>query len=205
MDIADPELHPESLTETFPLIMARPESTNRANDHIVDITRNADSTSLQERPPSNNARATTPLSLIPSSTISTTSRSSSFLRRGGETRRRRSPLNSGLWISIELALTIGQIIASIVVLSLSKEEHPKTPLFAWVVGYAAGCVATLPLLYWRYRHHSQFPEQDLAQPPRQGSQINVSAVPFSLSVSRTPEGEAPSSESRQGSLLMNAR
>lgn len=68
-------------------------------------------------------------------------------------RQRTSPLNSGLWISIELTITLSQIIASIIVLSLSRDEKPKAPLSVWVLGYAAGCLATLPLLYWRYLHH----------------------------------------------------
>eukprot|EP00250_Pteridium_aquilinum_P015117 c22389_g1_i1 orf=271-1605(+) len=68
-------------------------------------------------------------------------------------RQRTSPLNSGLWISIELTITLSQIIASIIVLSLSQDEKPKAPLSVWVLGYAAGCLATLPLLYWRYTHH----------------------------------------------------
>ncbi|KAH7280815.1 hypothetical protein KP509_36G015300 [Ceratopteris richardii] len=70
-----------------------------------------------------------------------------------ESRQRISPLNSGLWISIELTITLSQIIASIIVLSLSRNENPKAPLSVWVYGYAAGCLATLPLLYWRYTHH----------------------------------------------------
>jgi len=94
----------------------------------------------------------------------------------------------GVWISIELVLTLSQIVASIVVLSVSRHEHPRAPLFAWIVGYASGCVATLPLLYWRYRHRNQVSEQDSAQ-PHQTSQINVPAGPFSVSVSRNSEGE----------------
>lgn len=88
--------------------------------------------------------------------------SSSFMRRGGDPRRqrRRSPLDSGLWISVELVLTVGQIVASVVVLCLSRDEHPRNPLFAWIVGYASGCVATLPLLYWRYYHSHCAREQD---------------------------------------------
>ncbi|XP_073006648.1 E3 ubiquitin-protein ligase At1g63170-like [Typha latifolia] len=74
--------------------------------------------------------------------------------RGGENygRHQRSPMNSGLWISIEFLVNVSQIIAAIVVLSLSRHEHPRAPLFAWVIGYTAGCVATLPYLCWRYIH-----------------------------------------------------
>ncbi|POO04096.1 43kDa postsynaptic protein [Trema orientale] len=221
MDVATPGLNIEIQTDTLPLLMEQPGNSN-GSEHIIDITGSGDgspSSSSQIRPSnglnpsqqedrtSNTARVPTSVPPISSSNGSN-SRNSSFVRRG-DTRRRRSPLNSGLWISIELVLTIGQIVASIVVLSLSKHEHPRTPLFAWIVGYASGCVATLPLLYWRYRHNNPLSEQDLAQ-PRQTSQITVSAMPFSLSVSRTPEGEdrrggASSLRSRHSSEIMNAR
>ncbi|PON53081.1 43kDa postsynaptic protein [Parasponia andersonii] len=220
MDVATLGLNIEIQTDTLPLLMEQPGNSN-GSEHIIDITGSGDgssSSSSQIRPSnglnpsqqedrtSNTARVPTSVPPISSSNGSN-SRNSSFVRRG-DTRRHRSPLNSGLWISIELVLTIGQIVASIVVLSLSKHEHPRTPLFAWIVGYASGCVATLPLLYWRYRHNNLLSEQDLAQ-PRQTSQITVSAMPFSLSV-RTPEGEdrrvgASSFRSRHSSEIMNAR
>lgn len=221
MDVATTGLHIEIQTDTLPLLMEHPVNRN-GSEHIIDITRSGDgspSSSSHIRPSnglylsqqegSTPNTAIVPTSLPPiSSSNGSNSRNSSFLRRG-DARRRRSPLNSGLWISIELVLTIGQIVASIVVLSLSRHEHPRTPLFAWIVGYACGCVATVPLLYWRYRHNNQHSEQDLAQ-PRQSSQITVSAMPFSLSVSRTPEGEdrsggASSLRNRQSSEIMNAR
>lgn len=87
------------------------------------------------------------------------SRTDDFSGYGG--RQRTSPLNSGLWISMELTITVSQIIASIIVLSLSRREKPQAPLHVWVLGYAAGCFATLPLLYWRYTHrYTYLPEQD---------------------------------------------
>uniref|UniRef100_A0A5B7A3S4 RING-type domain-containing protein n=1 Tax=Davidia involucrata TaxID=16924 RepID=A0A5B7A3S4_DAVIN len=121
------------------------------------------------------------------------SRNSSLIRRGdGHGRRRRSPLNSGLWISFELFLTVSQIIASIVVLSLSSHERPHAPLFAWIVGYVSGCVATLPLLYWRYRHRNQASEQDSSQPHQGSPESNLAVGPtsYSLSNARPSEGEA---------------
>ena len=65
-------------------------------------------------------------------------------------RQRRSLLNSGLWIGVELLLTLSQVMAAIFVLLFSSNEKPKAPLGLWVSGYAVGCTATLPLLYWRY-------------------------------------------------------
>lgn len=76
-------------------------------------------------------------------------------RDANRARRQQSPLNSICWISIELVVTVSQIIAAICVLSLSRKEHPHAPLFEWVIGYTVGCVATLPLLYWRYLHRNR--------------------------------------------------
>ncbi|XP_050374700.1 E3 ubiquitin-protein ligase At1g12760-like [Argentina anserina] len=199
MAVGSLKLQLESQTNTITLIIeqSRPETINN-NEHIVDIAGSGDASSsskphgrslkslnaTQEDRPSSTARAPV---LQPSifSSNGSNSRNTSATRRG-DTRRRRSPLNSGIWISIELVLTVSQIITSIVVLSLSRNEHPCTPLIAWIVGYASGCVATLPLLYWRYRHRNQASEKDSAQ-ARQNSQL--SARPFSLSLSRASEGE----------------
>jgi hypothetical protein len=92
-------------------------------------------------------------------------------------------------------------------LSLSRHEHPRTPLFAWIVGYASGCVATLPLLYWRYRHRNQVSEQESVQ-ARQNSQLP--ARPFSLSMSRASEGEdlqtaTATHRSNQSSAVLSRR
>ncbi|KAJ4913731.1 RING/U-box superfamily protein [Raphanus sativus] len=129
-----------------------------------------------------------PSSTTPVPQPATVSSSSSSMRSNPtrSNRRRRSPLNSGLWISIELFLTLGQIVAAIVVLCLSKHEHPRAPLFAWIVGYACGCVATLPLLYWRYYHSNQASEQESGQ---HRPNLNVAAGPFAFSISRTAEGD----------------
>ncbi|RVW77599.1 E3 ubiquitin-protein ligase [Vitis vinifera] len=62
-----------------------------------------------------------------------------------------NPFESGLWISLQFILSVIQIVASIVVLSLSKPNGDADyKLFSWVVGYACGCVLMLPLLYCRY-------------------------------------------------------
>lgn len=74
---------------------------------------------------------------------------------GGDTYGYTSPLNSGLWISVELIVTLAQVVASVVILSLSRYKSTEAPLFAWVVGYACGCLATLPILYWRLRNSVQ--------------------------------------------------
>ncbi|OMO52377.1 Zinc finger, RING-type [Corchorus capsularis] len=213
MDVPSSELHSENQTDTCPLLMERSENFS---EHIIDIPRTGDTSSSnlshdrtsngldvlqREDRPSTSARVLVSQPTTSSSNV-TNSRTSSGVRRG-DTRRRRSPLNSGLWISIELVLTVSQIVASIVVLSLSRNEHPHAPLFAWIVGYASGCVATLPLLYWRYRHRNQASEQDSAQ-QRHASHINVPAGPFSLSVTRSSDGgdHRPATTSPRGGQSM---
>eukprot|EP00257_Ricinus_communis_P025243 XP_025012657.1 E3 ubiquitin-protein ligase At1g63170 isoform X2 [Ricinus communis] len=200
------------------------EQSNSINssEHIIDIPRSSDSspstshdrTTSGLEASSNEDRPTTSVRTPSISHLSTgtsngsNTRNSSLIRRG-EARRRRSPLNSGLWISVELVLTVSQIIASIVVLSLSRHEHPRAPLFAWIVGYASGCVATLPLLYWRYRHRNQVTEQEAAQ-PRQSSHFSVPGDSISISITRNSEvvdrrSSSTSSRGGQNSGALNAR
>ncbi|CAH8307346.1 unnamed protein product [Eruca vesicaria subsp. sativa] len=64
-----------------------------------------------------------------------------------QTRRER------FWNSVEFVTSFVQIVAAIVVLTRAKDEHPET---TWIIGYACGCIATLPILYWRYWHYQNF-------------------------------------------------
>ncbi|KAK9281844.1 hypothetical protein L1049_004750 [Liquidambar formosana] len=208
MDV--PSLQPcsETQADKYPLLMERKENHNDQEHcvHIIDITRGDDASSSSLRddhapgmdPPQHDDR---PSSSTGAPTFQTTSSSSnrlnssnsSFVRRGdGYGRRRRSPLNSGLWISVELIVTVSQIVASVVVLSLSRHENPQAPLFAWVVGYASGCMATLPILYWRYRNRNQGTEQDSTRSRQNSSQSNPSSEPTSyraISVNQVLEEE----------------
>ncbi|KAL4626290.1 hypothetical protein ACB092_05G085500 [Castanea dentata] len=204
MDDLSLETNSNARTDQYPLLMERIESDNN-HEHILDISRNDDASSSSSRDehsvrmdsnqhedrPSSSTQPSSYQTFL-SSSNRLNSRNSSLRRRGdGYGRRRRSPLNSGLWISVELIVTVSQIIASIVVLSLSRNETPQTPLFAWVVGYASGCVATLPILYWRYRNRNQGTEQDSSQ-SRQGSSLNNPTEPTSytaISVAQSSEEE----------------
>ncbi|KAF5453178.1 hypothetical protein F2P56_028099 [Juglans regia] len=187
MDVTSLETNSNAQTDQYPLLMERVESHD-TQQHIVDINRNDDASSSSShdgQPPrvdstqheDNRLSSSTQVPTYQTSLSSSdrlNSRTSSFRRRGdGYRHSRRSPLNSGLWISVELVVTMSQIIASIVVLSLSRNEKPQTPLFAWVVGYASGCVATLPILYWRYRNRNQGTEQDSPQSHQGSSQSNT--------------------------------
>lgn len=158
-------------TDTLPLLMEH-DSKMGSREHVLNITDEMEEPShhsdhVNSSLPSS-SHSETIISLNAPSAASTDRHqlSSTSPRsispqvsemRGGdvsfESRQRTSPLNSGLWISIELTITLSQVIASIIVLSLSRDEKPKAPLSVWVLGYAAGCLATLPLLYWRYSHH----------------------------------------------------
>ncbi|KAJ0491406.1 hypothetical protein HanIR_Chr12g0563461 [Helianthus annuus] len=53
-----------------------------------------------------------------------------------------------------------------------KPLTPQTPLFTWIVGYAAGCVATLPFLYHRYLHKNQATENG------SNSAVTITVGPF---------------------------
>ncbi|KAG0471281.1 hypothetical protein HPP92_015827 [Vanilla planifolia] len=134
------------------------------HNHVIDVTRH-DNTSISiaqgrdnapdemqnEDRPSTSSLANAP-TLSPLPTTPPSSSSPSLGRRSNNHTRRREVPNSGLWISIELVVNLSQIVAAIVVLSLSRHEHPRAPLFAWVIGYTLGCAFTLPHLYWRYMH-----------------------------------------------------
>ncbi|GAB2275589.1 hypothetical protein Dimus_010349 [Dionaea muscipula] len=205
MAVTSLEPHCKSSSEKSSLLMDQ-SGVLIQSEHVIDITRSfeappagsaqdgisieVDLSQHDDRPSSNMRTSISQLSLPISNNAN--SRDASHSRRGfsgnGHSRRRRSPLNSGSWISVELALTLGQIIASIVVLCLSKKEHPRAPLSAWIVGYAAGCVGTLPLIYWRFLHRNQVSEQDAA-PSRQNSSIsNPTGGSYSHFSSQTPEG-----------------
>ncbi|KAK7402315.1 hypothetical protein VNO78_14488 [Psophocarpus tetragonolobus] len=156
-------------TDQHPLLMEQPETLN-GHRHIIDIPRNGEAiTTSSHNDQHSEMHLPQHQDQMPAETHQTSSSSASrlnsaSLRRGeGYGHRGRSPLNSGLWISVELVVTVSQIIASVVVLSLSRNENPQAPLFAWIVGYASGCVATLPILYWRFRNRNQSNEQDISQ------------------------------------------
>ncbi|XP_020100092.1 E3 ubiquitin-protein ligase At1g63170-like isoform X1 [Ananas comosus] len=171
-------LEPQSEVQTdrHPLLMDRTANPN-THEHAIDIPRSAsisDQNGRDDFDLNYNDRPSTstspPLSQpsLPSPTVSN-SRNASFNRRGGDNYNRatrRSPLNSGLWISVELVVNVSQIIAAVIVLALSRHEHPKAPLFEWIIGYTVGCIATLPHLYWRYIHRNNLNSE---QESRQGS------------------------------------
>ncbi|KAK8523125.1 hypothetical protein V6N13_113082 [Hibiscus sabdariffa] len=51
------------------------------------------------------------------------------------------------WVYIRLVFNISQIVASVAVLAVSRNEKSQAPLSTWIVGYAAGCAACIPILF----------------------------------------------------------
>ncbi|KAI3728190.1 hypothetical protein L6452_16822 [Arctium lappa] len=189
-------LHYKIQTTKAPLVMERQETRNESG-HVIDITSNSEpssSSAIQDR--SVNGSNLQQNEDVPTTSVSdpvfqhsfstvngTNARSTPFARRGDGPGRRRSPLNSGYWISFELVITVSQIIAAIIVLSLSRHEHPRAPLFTWVIGYASGCVATLPLLFWRFHYRNQASDQDQSQPHQGSTPSSLSAIATSFTSS----------------------
>lgn len=128
----------------------------------------------------------------PSSNASTSSsRPWTFNTDQYNTRRRTSLFNSGFWISVEFTVTLSQIIASIVVLSLSNLDDLLSLLSIWIIGYATGCLATLPLLYWRYKErYLILGDQDVSAPhesPPTSTTTNESNSYISLTLNAQDE------------------
>lgn len=199
MAVTSEELTQENPTDRFPLLMEQAESRER-NEHVIDVEQGSGPSSSgssdndspheldipnhENRPPNRHS--------VSSSSNESDSHSPSTARRAEGSDRRWSPFNTLLWLSIELIFTLGQIGAAVVVLSLSKEENPETPLFAWIVGYATGCAASLPLLYWRYLLRYQTIGQRSVQLRQDSPQVNSTAEPNSyitISLTRSSDEE----------------
>ncbi|KAG5523381.1 hypothetical protein RHGRI_035258 [Rhododendron griersonianum] len=189
MEFPFPEQKGELDPDRHPLLMERLENHNDS-EHIIDIAVSShdvhpsgvDPPQLEEIP-SISTIAPTYQTLLSSSNRGNSRNSSSIARGDGYAGHGRSTLNSRLWVSVELFVTVGQVIASVVILSLSRHEHPQAPLFEWVVGYTCGCVATIPILYWRYRNRMRATEQDSIRSWHGSSQSNPSSEPASYTAS----------------------
>ncbi|KAK6945016.1 Zinc finger, RING-type [Dillenia turbinata] len=182
---------PHSGTDSYPLLVERP-GRHEGHEPAISIAMDGDPSSSQSSDDNTpcdldvhynaNRPATSSIPVQSSLSNPLDSINSSFVRREGIGSHRWSLFNSGIWIIIQIVFTMTQIIASIIVLSLSRNEHPKAPLFAWIVGYAAGCVTTLPVLYWRYLHCNQNVHQGATQvfPASSGNSDSNSYITISL-------------------------
>ncbi|KAL8239124.1 hypothetical protein R6Q59_015691 [Mikania micrantha] len=153
-------------------------------EHVIDITSSSEafpSRSIVDRPTnqSNSSQNEDP----PSTSATNSPANVGFSRSTASANHdQRSPLNSGYWVCTELVIIMSQITAAIVVLSFSRHEHPNAPLFTWVIGYASGCVATLPLLFRRFHNCNQLSNQDLAQSGQSSAPSSMSATRFLTAV-----------------------
>ncbi|KAF8409768.1 hypothetical protein HHK36_005847 [Tetracentron sinense] len=115
----------------------------------------------------------------------------SFLRRvfhyqnGSRSDLGSNPFNSATWIMLEFIVLAVQMSVITVTLAVSKEKNPVWPMRLWIVGYDLGCLFSLPLLYWRYRHPSM----------SQANQFSVSDV----------EQQRSNEESRSSRLMNKSR
>ncbi|KAL9242392.1 hypothetical protein vseg_016394 [Gypsophila vaccaria] len=193
----------ESHTDKYPLLMER-RGNHVIVEHVVDIDRGGEASSsgtsdFEVHPGvshshshrETNGTQSPPRGSAASSPRQTNSRSASFVRSETVGRRNWSPFNTGFWICIESVFTLTQIVASTTVLCLSRHEHPQAPLFTWVVGYTAGCFASLPVLYWRFLHRNHVVENVIhanqASPPTNAATDESSYVTVSLSQSSEHE------------------
>ncbi|XP_071698272.1 E3 ubiquitin-protein ligase At1g63170-like [Rutidosis leptorrhynchoides] len=171
-----------NLTDDYPLLIQ-----NHENEHFIDVDRSSiDASSSQSSDDFSHRES----SSSPQVSTADSGQSSSSGSNAPGGRQRWNPFNTLLWILIELVFTAGQIIAAIIVLYISKGENPQNPLFAWVVGYAAGCAASLPLLYWRYLHRNHATSRRTNQVQQPISEGNAHQEPNSyITISFTPSPE----------------
>ncbi|VVA91456.1 unnamed protein product [Arabis nemorensis] len=60
-----------------------------------------------------------------------------------------------VWNLIEFCLTLVQIAVARVVVTRAEAEHGEATLYPWIVGYTCLCIATLPILCWRFCHYNR--------------------------------------------------
>ncbi|GMQ06691.1 hypothetical protein CsSME_00051174 [Camellia sinensis var. sinensis] len=220
MAVSMQEPNRENQADRYPLLM-EPQENNENRVHFIDIERGCDASSSGSSHNGSPCGSTLPrlvdrlsnsVRVVPitqsTSSSESSSRNSSVTRRGeGSVCLHWRPFNTVVWLSVELVFTVGQIIAAIIVLSVSGHENPRTPLFAWIVGYAVGCAASLPLLFWRYLHRNQGTEQGSTQLRQDSSQGNSTSEPNSyITISSTraseeEDGQNTSSGTRIGQIM----
>lgn len=190
---------PEGQAHNHPLLMAHTGNLSQ-RDHTIDIPMSdgmTASTSHQDdhsgsdelhrsRGPSNEVSPSPDTSSGTNDVSNSHNASSARIDRG---HRQQNPLNSGFWISIELIVNLSQIVAAVVVLSVSRNEHPQAPLFTWLLGYTIGCIAILPHLYWRYLHRNRL-DMEQEMPPQRSPGMNISEINSYAVVSSPHASEA---------------
>lgn len=178
-------LHCKIHTNKLSIVMERSQTIENSA-HVIDIDQDRPVNGLNSQQVENLPSTSVTDRVFQhafSTTNGTNARNIPITRRGNSNAPRRSPLNSGYWISIELVITVSQLIAAVIVLSLSRHERPHAPLFTWVIGYASGCVATLPLLFWRFYFRNHATDQDPSLPRQSSAPSSISAIATSFTSS----------------------
>lgn len=118
------------------------ETHNDNDEHIIDITNDDDSSSgssLDE-----GSYSTLSLSLSTDDDPSDDCASSST--RGCDS----------FWNTMELVVTLVQIVVALVVLTLAKDEHPQALLLTWLIGYTCICITITLLTFLScFRNYNQ--------------------------------------------------
>ncbi|CAH8252438.1 unnamed protein product [Arabidopsis lyrata] len=107
------------------------------NDHIVDnVTTHGDSSSNDERI----------LDILTMINGSSSSAAKQIPYEWSE-----YSIDAFSWNFVEFVATLVKIVAAIVVLTLTKDEQLPQKIFVMlVISYTCGCIATLPILGWRF-------------------------------------------------------
>ncbi|GMH27336.1 hypothetical protein Nepgr_029179 [Nepenthes gracilis] len=188
MDVSSQAPRQESQTDQYPLLREQRDiNVNHEPSNLPDVECPHDLSPCTDvdMPTSSNQA---PVQSSSPSPGQSSSQSFSFMRESeGLGRHRWSPFSSDFWIFVEILYTLGLIIAAIVVLCLSRHEHPRAPLFAWVVAYTAACFISLPILFWGYLHRSRVTEQELAELNQDFRERNSASDPSSfITISLSP-------------------
>ncbi|EOA37726.1 hypothetical protein CARUB_v10012480mg, partial [Capsella rubella] len=81
--------------------------------------------------------------------------------------------SESVWNSIEFVVTLVLIAAAIIVLIQPRDEdHKQILLFIWIIVYTCGCVATLPILCWRFWHYNRSVDLDSTEEYAREIKIN---------------------------------
>uniref|UniRef100_A0A7C9ED07 Uncharacterized protein n=1 Tax=Opuntia streptacantha TaxID=393608 RepID=A0A7C9ED07_OPUST len=212
MDALSEEPIGEGENDQYPLLV-EPCDGHMDEEHIIDIDRgseasSSDSSNFQFTRGSSFSHDGRSMDSVQASVDGPSSTSFSPTSTGGPTFTRRSegigrhnwsPFYSGIWISIELIFTLSQITASLTVLCLSRHERPRILLSTWVVGYTAGCFASLPVLYWQFLNRNQGSESGALQATQASHQANSASGQISyVTISLTPPSEQEDRSSMAG-------
>lgn len=90
--------------------------------------------------------------------------------------------DQSFWNPIEFVVTIVQIsAASILLIQPRDQEHPQTILLIWIIGYTCGCIATLPIICWRFWYYNRSVSSQYAEEYSGGTRYQLVSFLFLFS------------------------